>query len=214
MRNYNLNQESAKQADNFGNYLDETGKYKGAFVIAEAVTSKKGTEGIEFVFKADDGREANYLTIWTHDKDGKELSGLKTLNAIMACMRLPKIEVVQASIEKYDSAQGRKVQIMADTFPSLTKRPIGVLLQREAYEKQGGKGIGHKLNIVAAFEPQTELMASELIAKKTVPEQLGKVVARLADKPLKNNSGQAASDAYSSYADNNMPPSDFDDIGF
>lgn len=213
MRNYNLNQESAKQADNFGNYLDETGKYKGTFIVAEAVTSTKGTEGIEFTFKSEDGREANYLTIWTHAKDGKELQGLKTLNAIMACMRLPKIEVAKMSIEKYDTNQRQKVQVVSDVFPALMKRPIGVLLQREAYQKTGGKGIGHKLNIVAAFEPQTELMASELIAKKTVPEQLGKMVSRLADKPLKASAAQATNDFYAEY-DSSMPPSDFDDVGY
>lgn len=200
MATYNFNSEAAKQADNFGNYIDETGKYKGEFIVAEAVTSKKGTTGIEFVFRSIDGREANYLTLWTHSADGKELQGYKTVNAIMACLRVGKIETEQRTIDKYDAAAGAKTQQACDVFPALTKKPIGVLLQREAYLKASG-GTGYKLNIVAAFEANTELMAVELIAKKTVPEQLGKMVARLADKPLKQSAPahQATTDFYAEY---------------
>jgi hypothetical protein len=213
MVSYAMNRDAAKQADNFGNFLDETGKYKGQFIMAEAVTSKKNTIGIEFTFRADDGREANYLTLWTHNADGKELQGFKVLNAILVCMRVPNIESQQRQIDKYDAAARGKVKVVADVFPDLMNKPIGLLLQKEAYQKNNG-GVGHKLNIVAAFEANTELMSSELLAKKSTPEQLGKLVARLADKPLKTTAAQTNGDFYAEYDSAAGAPGQFDDIDF
>ena len=178
MRTYNLDPVAASQAG-VSNYITETGKYKGKFTRAEIVESKQGTEGVEFTFESSEGLKADYLQLWTYNRDGKALPSLKALNAIMACLRTREMQPTQATIS---DAKGTRT---AQVFPMLTNKPIGVLLQREEYVKGDG-GIGYKFNLVAPFEAQTELTAAEILAKKTQPEQLAKMVSMLKDKPMQN----------------------------
>ena len=81
-RSYTADPAAARQA-NANNYIDQSGKYIGEFSLAEAVASKKGTEGIEFSFKSREGQQANYLTLWTYNERGEALYGYKVLCAIM-----------------------------------------------------------------------------------------------------------------------------------
>lgn len=175
MRNYEFNEESARQAG-ASNFIDATGKYKGVFTLAKQVISKKGTEGIEFSFEAEDGRAANYLQLWTFDKDGKPLYGKKVLDALMCCARVKGLTAKEATI------QGRQGSEQVISFPGLQGKKIGLLLQREEYVKNDNS-IGYKFNIYAPFHADTELMAVELLDGKTAPEMLPKVLEGLADKP-------------------------------
>ncbi len=177
MRSYDLNPEAAKQAEQ--SRITETGKYSGVFTRAEAVESEKGTEGIEFTFKAEDGGEAGFLTLWTYNVDGKELFGFKVLNALMTCMRVKQIKPAQATIEKW--IDGNKQKVTATIFPDLMNKPIGVLLQKEFYEKRDGT-TGSKLNLTGSFEASTEMTASEILSKATKAERLAGMVANLRDK--------------------------------
>lgn len=176
MRSYEFNEDSARQAG-ASNFIDSTGKYKGSFTLAKELISKKGTEGIEFSFEADDGRVANYLQLWTYNAKGEPLYGLKVLNAILTCARLKTLTGKEAQLKGKDGMEN------VITFPSLYERKIGLLLQREEYRKSDGTA-GYKFNIYAPFHPDTELMASELLDKKTAPELLAKVLSGLADKPM------------------------------
>lgn len=185
-RSYNLNAEQAKQADNVGMRITETGKYIGVFTRAEAIKSKQDTEGIEFSFKSASGQEADFLTLWTHDASGKEVYGLRMLNAIMTCMRVKSIAPAQGQVEKWDGSARAKVS--ATVYPELMGKQIGLLLQREAYEKADGS-IGHKFNIFACFEAGSELMASEILGQIAKPEKLAKVAATLGDRPMKKKPG-------------------------
>jgi hypothetical protein len=176
-RSYDLNPEAAKQAEQ--GRITETGKYKGVFTRAEAVVSKKSTEGVEFSFKSDDGSDADFLTLWTHNADGKELFGLKVLNALMTCIRIKQINPAQATIEKW--VDGSKQKVNATIFPDLTNKPIGVLLQKESYTKNDGS-IGSKLNLVGCYDASTEMTASEILNKATKAEKLPAMIAKLRDK--------------------------------
>lgn len=176
MRSYEHNEELARQAG-ASNFIDATGKYKGKIVRAEAVTSKNGTEGVEFSFESEDGRTANYLQCWTYNAKGEPLYGLKMLNAILTCARVRGIKAEETTIKDRDAT--RKATI----FPSLTDRPIGLLLQREGYIKGNGD-TGFKFNIYAPFHAQTELTATEMLDGKTTPEALPKILASLSDKPM------------------------------
>lgn len=179
MRTYDLNTEQAKQAESAR--ISETGKYVGIFTSAYGTESRKGTEGIEFSFKSDDGRTADFLTLWTYNMDGKELFGLKVLNAIMTCVRVKKIAPQNGRIEKWDN--GQKTTVEAQIFPDLMNKRVGLLLQREEYQKSDG-GIGNKFNIVGTFEADTEMTASEILTKAARPEKLSGMVASLRDKLL------------------------------
>src|SRR5690606_30038956 len=141
--------------------------------------------GVEFSFKADDGSTADFLTLWTYNAKGDALPSLKALNAMMTVARVRNLTPTQGTVEKWDAQAGQRMQMAATIFPELTNKRMGLLLQREEYEKNNGD-IGTKVNIVGCFDPETELTASEILAQKTTPETLAKMVAALKDKPLKN----------------------------
>lgn len=194
MRSYEYNEDAARQA-NSSNFIDETGKYVGKFTRVEAVTSKKGTEGLEFTFESDDGRTANYLQLWTHNASGEAIYGFKMLSAVLSCMRVKTIAPEKAIIQDKDSKRE------ATVYPGMTNKPIGVLLQKEFYEKTNGD-IGFKFNIFAPFHSGTELTALEMADGKTTPEALAKMVSTLADKPLQKNGRSAPGNSYSPQSEN------------
>lgn len=201
-RSYNLNPEQARQA-NTNNRITETGRYVGRFTKAESVTSKQGTEGIEFSFESNEGQTVDYLTLWTINKDGKEIFGLKMVNAIMTCLRVKTMSEQQAMIEKFEN--GSKQKVSATVFPELMNKPIGVLLQREEYEKKDGS-VGSKMNIYACFDAASNKTAAEILDNAPA-EQLDKIAGALRDKPI-----QARAQTQSSPAVQREAGSDFADF--
>lgn len=179
---YNLDTEAAKQADQKGGSITEGGKYIGTFTRAENVTSTKGTAGVEFSFKSDDGRSADYLTLWTRNAEGKELYGYKTLMAIMTCLRVKTISPSTTMVEKYNHDSGQREQVQAQVFNELMNKPIGLLIQMEEYE--GKKGRAWKPVIYAPFD-KDGFTASEILSKATKAETLDKMLLGLRDRPLK-----------------------------
>lgn len=184
-RSYTADPAAARQA-NANNYIDQTGKYIGEFTLAEAVTSKKGTEGIEFSFKNEDGQQANYLTLWTYNDKGEALYGFKVLSAIMTVMGVKALEPKQGDVKDKDGNQ-RTVT----AFPALHKKPVGLVLQKVLYTKNDGKD-GYKFNIFAPFHAQSELTAKEILDGNTQPKALGGMIASLKDKDERTGGGQAS----------------------
>ena len=86
-------------------------------------------------------------------------------------------------------------------FPELLNKPIGLVLQREEYTKNNNQ-LGYKLNLIGPFDAQSELMAGEILDRKTTPEQLPKIVQWLGDnmvrqaKPSQRNPGQTPQQAH------------------
>lgn len=179
---YQLNPNNAKQVG-VSARIQEKGAYKGVFTRAEFAQSDKGTQGIEFSFKTDDGATADYLTVWTHSADGKELYGRKVVDAIMTCMALRSINAKVGQIKKYDHDARGEVVVQTTLFPELMNKPIGLLLVREEYAKGSG-GTGWKMTIVGAYEPTKGLTPKEIL-EQGGPGQLMKMVAALQDRPLK-----------------------------
>lgn len=175
MRTYTADPTAARQA-NANNYIDQTGKYVGEFTLAEVVTSKKGTEGIEFSFKSQDGQQANYLTLWTHNERGESLYGYKILSAIMTVMGVGEIVPKTGNIKDKD---GNPRQVTA--FPALHGKPVGLLLQKEFYIKRDGSE-GYKFNIHAPFQAGTDLTAKEILDGAKEARSLFSMVASLKDK--------------------------------
>lgn len=188
---YELDTKLATKADTIGAYISETGKYVGTFVRAEKlVSANKGTDGIGFTFRADDGRECRF-DVWTQRGNGEPLSGLNQVNAMMACVQQRKLTVSQQNVKKWDN--GQEAVMPAPCFAELMNKPIGLLLRSEEYEKmkdnQKTGEMGWRMGLFAIFQADTELMASEVLSRKTKPEQLEKVMAMLQDKPLKKQTG-------------------------
>jgi len=184
---YTLNTEAAKKADVIGAYINETGKYTGTFVRAEKlVSAKASTDGIGFTFKDEAGRECRF-DVWTQKKDGEALSGLNLVNAMMACLQQRTLTESVQNVKKWDN--GAEVVMAATCFAELMGKKIGLLLRSEEYEKmKDGQKTGERgwrMGLFAVFQADTELMATEVLTRKTQPEQLAKVIGQLADKPLK-----------------------------
>jgi hypothetical protein len=188
---YALNIESAKKADVIGAYISDTGKYIGTFIRAEKlISAAKGTDGIGFTFKDEANRECRF-DVWTQKQNGEALSGLNLINAMMACLSLRNLTVTTQPVKKW--ADGKEAVVDAEVFPELMGKPIGLLLRAEEYEKMKDNrktgDTGWRMGLFAVFQANTELMASEILTRKTQPEQLGKVVLQLADKPVKKQGG-------------------------
>jgi hypothetical protein len=183
MSDYTLDPKAANQADVIFSKIEQAGKYLGQITRAEAVTSKKGTKGVDLSFKADSGETADYLTLWTYNADGKQIMGFNTLMAIMTCLRVKTLTAESGLIEKYDQDLQKRVKVEVPLFKDLMGKPIGLLMHMEEYAKTSG-GTAWKPVISAAFD-KDEFTASEILNKSIKPVTLAKMVQALRDKPLK-----------------------------
>lgn len=186
---YTLNPEAARAGDVVGAFLNDTGKYVGRFTRAEKLVARdKGTHGIGFSFKANDGRETRF-DIWTQKADGTTLPGLNTVNALMTCLQLRELKDSPQRVKKYDFDLQKDVEATVPCFAGLMNTDIGLLLRAEEYEKmQDGHPTGQtgwRMNVFAVFQAVSELMATEILARKTTAYMLALVEPALKDKPLR-----------------------------
>ena len=188
---FNLDTESAKKADSEGGRISQTGKYVGKIVRAEFVQSKGGTYGIEMLFATEDKLEAT-STFWTFKADGTPIFGRDKVNALMACASVKTLTPTETTIEKYNFEAGGKILQPATVAPELEGKPIGLLIQMEEYLNNNGE-VKTRANIVSAFNPTNNLMAKEILERKTTPEALEKAYARLMKNGDKKLQGQAPS---------------------
>lgn len=200
---YTLNAEAAKQADNKFSRIDASGKYLGVFTRAEKVTSKSGAKGVDLSFKSDDGEQADYLSLWTHNKEGKELSGFKTLMALMTCLKIKTLESTRGEVEKYNGVSQQREKVSVDLFQTMMNVPIGLLIQIEEQEYNGN--IQRRTNIYAPFTAEG-FTATEVFDKASRPEKLEKMLAGLKDKVLTNKPVQQSQQSSSG-----APVTAFDD---
>ncbi len=183
---YTLDANQARSADQRGAYINDTGKYVGEFTRAEEIKSRQGTDGIGFTFKAKDGRSARF-DVYTRKADGSSIKiGMSLVMALMTCLGQRQMAAKPATVKKWDGTAGREVDAQAQCFLELMSKPVGVLLEREEFEKSDGS-TGSRMVLVAVFRAADELMASEILDRKVTPEQLGKVTATLKDRPLKGS---------------------------
>lgn len=175
--------EAARKSDTGGGAIKEIGKYIGEFTQAKDIVSRNThAKGIEFIFKSESGQKAN-LTIYTMSADGKKYQGYDLLMAVMACMSLRNIKPQHGRATRYDYDAKKDVIEECLIFPDLCK-PIGVLLETEDYAKQDGS-TSTRMVLKNVFQAGTELTASEILDRKTTPEQLEKLVAALHHRPIK-----------------------------
>lgn len=186
-----LRSDDARKADNFSSIIRETGKYIGVITRAEKLLSPQGTQGLGLSFKSDDGASANYLDIYTAKKNGETLRGHNIVNAILCCLRLKTAEDGPIKFERWDKNASAMVRASASGYPALMGKRIGLVLQQnlETHSQTGADT--SKMNIVAVFEPNTGLMASEILDSKTKGERLDKVVQMIMATPIRDNRKKA-----------------------
>lgn len=213
MSDYTLNTEAAKQADNMFSKIEEKGAYLGIFTRAEKVTSKKGSKGVDFSFKADTGATADYLTIWTHNGEGKQLQGFNALQAIMTCLKVRELSSVVGEVEKYDNELKQRVKVDVPLFRELMNKPVGLLLHMEQYEKTAG-GTAWKPAISAPYAVDG-FTASEILNKAKEATTMEKMLSALRDRPLKTQTAPTSDHGYERTPSNDgFDPLGGDDIPF
>ena len=179
---YQLDSNAARKADSTGNQINEIGKYVGRFTQAEDIVAKTGTRGIALNFESDAGQKAR-ISLYTMKADGTRIMGFDSLMAILTCMSLRGIKPQPGIVKVWDNDQRKEVERQGSVFPDLCIKSIGLLLETEEYKKQDG-GLANRMVLAGVFRAEDEFTASEILDKKTRPEHLEKMVARLHHRPL------------------------------
>jgi hypothetical protein len=153
------------------------------------------------------------LTSWANtlafsNKLKTSIMGFDALMAILTCLGIRNIAPVPGSVTRWDAEAKKEVAQPGSVFPELCNKPIGLLLETEDYTSNTGE---HKTRMVlkAVFQAKTELTASEILDRKTTPEQLPRLVAGLRHRPAKAARGAAPAQTGNPAA---KPSSGFDDM--
>lgn len=186
---YALDTQAAKAA-NAGGRIDTTGKYNGTIKRCIMFTNQNGTDGVEFEFVDSTGAGAT-MTLWTRSQKNPKLSGYNVLMSMMVVCGIRNLSAQPRMVKKYDYAEKAEIDMQVTVAPEFDNKPITLLLQREEYEKSNGD-TGYRMNIYAAVQQGTDLSADEILDRKTVAEQVHKLMGRLADKKAKPQHGGSA----------------------
>lgn len=182
-----FNPQTAATADQVSTAIRESGKYVGTITRAEKLVSTAGTQGVGLSFRTDDGATADYLDLYTVNKDGKELPSMKTVQAVLGCLTLRGAKDGKIECEKYDKTTKQRGKVVVDGYPELMGKRIGLLLQKElSTNSKTGEDVDRVI-VFGVFQHDTELTVSEILARKTKPETLEKMVQALMAKPVRDS---------------------------
>jgi hypothetical protein len=179
---YTLDPEAARKADSIGSSIKEIGKYVGVFTQAEDIVAKSGTRGIALNFDSN-GQKAR-LSLYTVMKDGKQIMGFDSLMAILTCLNVKGIKPVEGTVVGWNYDTKTETKKQGKIFPELCGKPIGLLLETEEYLSSTGE-VKTRMALKAVFQAATELTATEIIERKTIPTQLPRMVAALRHHPVR-----------------------------
>ena len=211
-REYALDTQAAKDANSGGKRIKESGKYIGKFTAAWYESNDKGTESVHFLFESNEGQEAGPLALYTHNGKGESLPSYKMLNAILTCLKLRAIAAKTGKVELYDFNAGGMVEKTKQIYPDMMGKPIGLVLQREEYEKNDGS-VGERMIIQGPFDPQSSKMAVEIL-NNTEAKALGSVLRYIDANPIRELRVSKKSKPASSHADASHADFPDDDIPF
>lgn len=186
---YALDTQAARAAI-AGGRIDTTGKYNGTIKRCIRFTNQKGTDGVEFEFVDSTGAGAT-MTLWTRSQKNPKLIGYNVLMSMMVVCGIRNLSAQPRMVKKYDYDEKAEIDKQVTVAPEFDNKPITLLLQREEYEKSNGD-TGYRMNIYAAVQQGTDLSADEILDRKTVAEQVHKLMGRLADKKAKPQHGGSA----------------------
>lgn len=213
---FDLDAGSARAADNKSAFIDEAGKYMGAFTRAEWMEKDDtGSTGIGFTFKNGENAEAQFYINLSYQHGKKNDGGHSLLNAIMACMKLRKVEAPRKiTVEKWNSDTKQRDKVDVYGFPELMGPKIGLLIQMEI-EKNSENG-NPRPTIYMPFSAESEKTASEVLdgEKCRTPAKLEKAVQMLMNKPLVDRRPKGNQQQSGRAPSNDGPPDDWNDIPF
>jgi hypothetical protein len=212
-REYNLDTAAAKDANSGGKRITEPGLYTGKFRAAFYEKNDRGTESVNLIFVSDSGQEVGPLALYTHNGNGEPLPSYKTLNAIMACMRVRKLEAKPGKVSLYEFDSKQEVEKSKTTYPALVGPRIGLVLQGEEYENRNDE-IKVRMVIAAPFDADSKRMAEEVLSQAQDAKALEKFLAWFDGhkvKPLRTGraapqrQSAAASTAVDDFVDDDIP---------
>lgn len=178
--------EAARKSEHRTSFIDTKGAYLGVFTKAEDIKAASGTRGVSISFKGNDGAMSNFA-IYTVKSDGTQLPDYGLLISIMTVLGVRDIKPQKTRVSEWDRDAKANVEIDAMCFRELMNKQIGCLFIMEEYEKQntpGEYGWGARLNGV--YRAADELVASEILDRKTRPEKLQNLIDTLRDRPVKS----------------------------
>lgn len=184
-----LNASLAKEANSGGKRITEPGDYVGVIRQAWFEENERGTKSVHISFAADNGQEAGPLPLYIYNSEGKELPSLKTLNAILACLRLRDAKSRPGKVTVWDYDQGAEVQRDKAIYPELIGKRIGLVLQGEEYMTSKGEQ-RMRLLIAAPFEFDTRRMAAEVLDQSPDATALDRFLKWFEDHKVKQAGGQ------------------------
>lgn len=182
-----LDPTEARKADQFSSVIRESGKYVGVITRAQKLLSKSKTHGLGLSFKSDDGASANYLDIYTEKANGDSLRGASIVQAILCCTKTREANEGEITFERWDRDEGGMVKVTETGYPALMNQRIGLVLQKELQTNNITGADVERMNIVAVFDPATDMLASEILDKKTKGDKLEKIVAMVLANPVRDN---------------------------
>lgn len=174
-----FNPNEAAGADRVSSAIKESGLYVGVITRAEKIVSSTGTQGLGLSFKADSGQSADYLDLYTNKADGTPLPSSKTVQAILGCLQLRGANDGQITCEKYNKASGQREKVQVPGYPELMGKRIGLLLQTELGTNSNTGADTERIVIYGVFQADSRLTISEILARKTTPETLDKMIASM-----------------------------------
>ena len=198
--NYQNNKAEAIAGDDRNSYIKESGAQVGIFTMAKAITAKKGSKGVEFSFKSNDGATANYQTLYTENAKGESIFGYKQLCGIMTILGVDGIVGQQSTIKEYDFDLKQEIDKIATIYPNLINQPIGVIFQKEQYYKNDST-MGERVNMWGFFRAADNATVMEVgKGLQSDGSRLNSMVEGLKDKLIKplaeTNASMIAGDQY------------------
>jgi len=181
-----FNPQVAATADQIAAAITESGKYVGVITRAEKLLSSNNTQGLGLSFKTDSGETADYLDLYTVNAKGDALPSMKTVQALLGCLQLRGAKEDQIECIKYSKESRQREKFTVPGYPELMGKRIGLLLQKELSTNNKTGADSERIQIFGVFQPDTDLTVSEILARKTTPETLPKMLAYLAAHPVRD----------------------------
>lgn len=219
---FKLDTDAARKAGQPGR-IQATGRYKGQIVAAWHEESQGGAQGFKCQFKSDDGQHAE-IAVWTHNKDGKALSGANLIHALMACTSLRELTASAGTVKLYDRKEQKDVDKPRQVYAALAGKPVGLFLEAEKSlftKDDGSDGEFIRMNLAAPFRAEDGKMAKEILDKSPKAEAADKYEAWLMARPMRTQDrrvqpgfDRGAGHADASYGERAGGGFDDDDIPF
>lgn len=195
---FKLDTNQAKAYDQRGGFINQAGKYSG--IIESAVWHVKNSQngqsqGIFLNFVSDAKQKARFYINTSYHGGTPNEGGCKLVHALLACLRMRESgDPLPAQIKEYNPDTQREETVTRDCFTALHGKNIGIVVQMVHEDGREHPSPA----IYSLFEPASEMTASEILGRAAQPQQLAKVVAHIAEKPLY--------DKRKNTADGNTPP--------